>query len=140
VVALREFISFGDDSLRPPSVNAGMTTRTWRVLLNVEPAVFADVLSRLLVRSDLQVVRPGDHLFEAGGAALDVVVTTGMLPPEIRAATVIKLPDASGDQGDATVTTEQGSRLVPLHDIDDLVALIDELCPTGGGPARRPSL
>jgi len=116
-------------------LDAGMTTRPWRVLVDVEPAVFADVLSRLLVRPDLQVVRPGDHVFEARGGALDLVVTTGVVPPEIRAPTVIKLPDASGDEGDASVTTSHGSRLVPLHDIDDLVAVIDQLCPAGGAPA-----
>jgi hypothetical protein len=100
-----------------------MSTTAPRVFLDISPLLFATALAKVLVRLGYEVDLggPPDHhdlavISEPGGG--------GPIPVQIT------LPPLESRDTAARVSEAGGSRLVPVHDLADLLRLIQTVAPT----------
>jgi hypothetical protein len=124
------FITLGDDRRRVLVSREGVvaTQPDRRVLVAVAPRLLGDLLARELDRIDLEVVVLDDSGTVRGDLRFDVVVTNGLPPPSVEAATVVRLPDRMrGDQIGSLLTAEGVERL-RLTELARVVGVVDDLC------------
>jgi len=107
------------------------TARDRRVLIAVAPRLLGSLLARQLEQSDLEldVVVIDDRMLLGDDLRFDIVVTTGLAPPRVRAGTVVQLPDRlRGDELASLVTTD-GVERIRISELAGVVGLVNQLCP-----------
>lgn len=107
-----------------------------RVAVAVLPRLLADVLSRVLDRTDLDVVvcaAPELLGPSSGGRPFEVAVISGAPPANLGAQIVIRLPDGPGNVGMGSVRTSAGEEAVELHGLAEVVTILDRLLPPAAG-------
>jgi hypothetical protein len=108
-----------------------------RILVVVEPAVLGDALCQLLDRAGQDDVIYADRCTLAViDDDFDAVITSGPLPPGVRAPLMILLPDEHGHDGDGLVIDLTGATPVPVQGVDEVIDLLDDRCT---GPETRSS-
>lgn len=104
-----------------------------RLLVAVEPRLFADALARVL-RSDYEIVVADVSTTSCPDHAplhVDVAVVSGALPAGVSASRVLRLPEASSGTGVATLRTGAVERPVAVGGLASIVAVLgDPLEPT----------
>ena len=115
-------VSGGDDGPRVSSP---------RVLVAVAPLLLGDLIRTHLEDAEADVllidVREADDL----SGDFDVAVTTRQLPPSVRVALTIQLPDESGSSGRGRLVDDTGAVEVPITGVDSILRLAFQ-----GGPVQ----
>ena len=106
-----------------------------RILIAVAPPLLGDLLARQLDHELLEVVNADDPIdtLEAR-RRFDVVVTSGIPPPHVEAASVLQLPDRMGKGAVGSLLTAHGVERVGMAELASVVQIVNELC---GAPASR---
>lgn len=101
-----------------------------RILLAVEPGVLEGALASLLsIRFDGEVVQIGRRPLKAFERRYAAAVVSDDLPPGVRAAVVITLPDTRGSGGTGTVRRGDVVREVSIGGAERVVELLEEYVP-----------
>ena len=97
-----------------------------RLLIAVEPRLFADALARVL-RTDYQIVIAdvSQRSFpNAERMHFDVAIVSDHLPAEVSAERLLRLPEASSGTGVATLRTGAVERPVTVGGLSSIVAVL----------------
>jgi hypothetical protein len=124
-----------DDShpaAREFAVAVATTTRR-RLLVVLAPPLLSELASRLLSRSDIEVVVPDDDGFPPPGMRYDGVVRNVSLPQEVAVALVVDLPSPDG----SPVPTVDGD-VVVLERLGEVVDLLARRWPADAAVAEGP--
>ena len=106
-----------------------------RLLIAVEPRLFADALARAL-RTDYEIVVAdvSQQPFPAAGPMhFDAAIVSDMLPPEVSVERLLRLPVASSGTGIATLRTGAVERPVTVGGLSSIVAVLGDPKPTAVG-------
>lgn len=110
-----------------------------RVVVSVAPRVFGDALSVALSQHDLVVtVMPSSEAVPSSGEHYDVaVISSAHLPAGFVADVVIRIPDAADPAGVGTLADTSGCADVPIRDLTDIVALVNDCAARRREPQRE---
>jgi len=103
-----------------------------RLLIAVEPRLFADALARAL-RTDYEIVIAdvSQQPFPAAEPMhFDAAIVGDVLPPEVSVERLLRLPEASSGTGVATLRTGAVERPVTVGGLSSIVAVLGDPEPT----------
>ena len=111
-----------------------MTRRRPRVAIAVEPTILRHALTDMLREAGIDdVVDLQADKEPADENAFDAAVVTVFLPDDVAADVVIQLPDTSTGHGETQVRVAGRVARVSVHELGDLLRLLDDYCP-GAAP------
>jgi hypothetical protein len=100
-----------------------------RVLIAVAPPLLGDLLARQLDHEHLEVVNADDPIDTRDSPRhFDVVVTSGIPPPYVEAASVLQLPDRMDKGASGSLLTAHGVERVGMAELASVVQIVNELC------------
>jgi hypothetical protein len=102
-----------------------------RILIAVAPPLLGDLLARQLDHEHLEVVNADDPIdIPDAPRRFDVVVTSGIPPPHVEAASVLQLPDRMGKGACGSLLTAHGVERIGMAELASVVQIVNELCGT----------
>jgi hypothetical protein len=111
-----------------PAVTMALVSPRPRILVALEPAMFADAMAALLEKAgqdEVEVLAAGDQPHGHYDGAIVTLDLTGL-----DADVVIHLPDELGGGGTGATTTATAERDVELVDVRSVLEVLDEHCAT----------
>lgn len=99
-----------------------------RLLIAVEPRLFADALARAL-RTDYEIIVADISSVsfpDSGQMHVDAAIVSGALPPGISVDRLLRLPEASSGTGTATLRTGTVERPVTVGGLASIAAVLGD--------------
>ena len=108
-----------------------------RLLIAVEPRLFADALARVLRRDyDIVIADAGAPSPSAGPMHFDAAIVSDRLPPGTSVERLLRLPEASSGTGVATLRSGAVERRVAVGGLSSIVAVLGDPEPSAVGEGQ----